>query len=84
MKSVSKKRENQFRRAAAQAGQRVKKEDSRCGTPGHQQRMAATSVQGKGPVCWECYLGTVQFQKKFSQYLAERFYKPGGPGWAPS
>ena len=64
---------------AAQTAGRMPLPQNRCVK--HADRYAATSVAGKGPLCWECFLGVKTFKERFKEQ-AETFYKPGGPGWA--
>jgi len=48
----------------------------------HPERIACVVIFGRRPLCWECYLGHEEFLLKFGPDDAERFYQPGGPGYA--
>jgi hypothetical protein len=78
MKSVSKKRQEQLKRAATSAAQ-MPVVKPRCRN--HPDRYC--SVIDK---CWECQLGTKQFTKHLNNWqpgkTAAEFYQPGGPGYA--
>lgn len=80
MKSVAKQNRKAKLVRAADAAGRVRIEDCRCASKGHEQRTAAVTSM-RVPLCWECYLGAGRFEERFEEQ-AEGFYRPGGPGWA--